>query len=352
MARALVLAERGRASARPNPVVGAVVAVEDRIVGEGWHEFAGGPHAEIVALRAAGGDARGATMYTTLEPCNHQGRTGPCSQALIEAGIARVVYALADPNPTASGGAAVLTGAGIDVVGGLLADWAAEQNEVYLHVHATGRPHVTLKLAQTLDGEIRSSDRWITGRPARVAVHRRRALCDAVLVGSGTVLEDDPRLDVRHVEAPAGQPRPVVLDARGRVPLDAQVVRPGALIYTTDAAAPEHVDALVDAGVTVEVVSAGHDGGVDLRSVLRSLLAHDIQALFVEGGELVTASFVAAGLIDVLMLHIAVTSIGPSGLPAVASATVPAAEAGWRWKTERAGFLGKDLEVVAVPERG
>lgn len=351
MARALVLAERGRASTRPNPVVGAVVVVGDEIVGEGWHAIAGGPHAEIVALQAAGLAARGATVYTTLEPCNHRGRTGPCTQALIEAGVERLVYALDDPNPQAAGGASVLRDAGIDVDGGVLADWAAEQNEVFLHVHTSGRPHVTLKLAQTLDGELRSSDRWITGRPARVAVHRRRALSDAVLVGSGTVLDDDPRLDVRHVEPPARQPRPVVLDARGRTPLDAQVVRPGAIVVTTAASPADHNEALLDAGVAVEVVPAGVDGGVDVAAALNVLLRHDVHALLIEGGELVTASFVAAGLVDVLVLHIAVTAIGPSGLPAVAPATVPPDLAGWRWKTERAGFLGRDLEVVAVPER-
>ncbi|MBW3664005.1 MAG: bifunctional diaminohydroxyphosphoribosylaminopyrimidine deaminase/5-amino-6-(5-phosphoribosylamino)uracil reductase RibD [Actinobacteria bacterium] len=350
MARALALAERGRATTRPNPVVGAVVVRDGEIVGEGWHERAGGPHAEIVALGAAGDGAQGASVYTTLEPCRHRGRTGPCADALIESGVARVVYGLRDPDPLASGGAERLADAGVQVEGGLLADWVAEQNNLFLHVHAHGRPHVTLKLAQTFDGDLRGQGRWITGARARTAVHRIRARVDAVLVGSGTVIEDDPQLDVRHVQAPGGQPRAVVLDARGRTPLDAKVVRPGTIVLTTDAAPAAHATSLAESGVTVELVPAGDHRGIQLDAALKTLMMHDIRSILVEGGASVAASFVAEQLVDILVLHVAVTTVARSSLPSTPASVVPAEDAGWRWRRERARPLGEDLEIVAVPE--
>jgi len=352
MARALALAERGRATTRPNPVVGAVIVRDGDVVGEGWHERAGGPHAEIVALGAAGEAARGATVYTTLEPCAHRGRTGPCADALIVSGVARVVYGLRDPNPLASGGSERLADAGVEVEGGLLADWVAEQNDVFLHVHAHGRPHVTLKLAQTLDGDLRGQGRWITGPRARKTVHRIRARVDAVLVGSGTVIDDDPGLDVRHVDAPGGQPRAVVLDARGRTPLGARVVRPGTIVLTTEAAPAAHATSLAELGVTIELVPAGDRGGIDLDAALKALMTHDIRSVLVEGGGDVAASFVAEQLVDVLVLHVAGTTVGGSGVLRTPVSVIPAGDAAWRWKRERARPLGEDLEIVAVPEAG
>lgn len=323
---------------------------DGEIVGEGWHERAGGPHAEIVALAAAGHAARGATVYTTLEPCTHRGRTGPCADALIESGVARVVYGARDPNPLASGGAESLADAGVQVEGDLLADWVAVQNDVFVHVHAHGRPHVTLKLAQTFDGDLRDQGRWITGTRARTAVHRLRARVDAVLVGSGTVIEDDPQLDVRHVEAPGGQPRAVVLDARGRTPLDARVVRPGTIVLTTEAAPAAHAKSLAQSGVTVELVPAGDRGGIDLDAALKTLMMHDIRSILVEGGADVTASFVAEQLLDVLVLHVAATTTARSNLAGTPPSVIPPEDAGWRWRCERARPLGEDLEIVFVPE--
>ncbi len=349
MARALALAERGRDTARPNPMVGCVVTVGDEIVGEGWHQRPGEAHAEVVALRAAGERARGATAYVTLEPCSHTGRTGPCTTALIEAGVERVVYSLADPNPLAGGGAAVLGEAGIRVEGGLLTEWASTQNEVFLHVHETGRPHVTLKLAQTLDGQLTNpmGNRWITGEMARTTVHRRRALNDVVLVGSQTVIDDDPQLDVRLAEVRGQQPRPVVLDGRGRIPLDAQVVRPGCLVFTHDGPA-EWRRGLADAGV--EVVDVPRVGDrLDLRTVMAELLARDLQAVFIEGGGHVAHSFVRERMVDRLVLHIALTVIGPRGLPRVSPAVDVSPDGDWHWRTQRVGYIGRDLEVVAVP---
>ncbi|MFE6128952.1 bifunctional diaminohydroxyphosphoribosylaminopyrimidine deaminase/5-amino-6-(5-phosphoribosylamino)uracil reductase RibD, partial [Streptomyces sp. NPDC056437] len=215
MGRAITLAARGLGSTSPNPVVGCVITdASGRIVGEGYHQRAGGPHAEVHALRDAGEGARGGTAYVTLEPCNHTGRTGPCSQALVDAGIGRVVYAVADPNPQATGGGDTLRAAGIPAEAGLLAEEAAAGNTAWLTAMRRGRPFVRWKYAATLDGRIAAADRtsrWITSPEARADVHRLRAEADAVVVGSGTARADDPHLAVRGIEG-ATQPLRVVLD--------------------------------------------------------------------------------------------------------------------------------------------
>ncbi|MER7345084.1 bifunctional diaminohydroxyphosphoribosylaminopyrimidine deaminase/5-amino-6-(5-phosphoribosylamino)uracil reductase RibD [Streptomyces aurantiacus] len=233
MRRALALATRGLGFTSPNPVVGCVVLdATGETVGEGYHQRAGGPHAEVHALRAAGEKARGGTAVVTLEPCNHTGRTGPCAQALLDAGIARVVYAVADPTPDATGGAATLRAAGVDVEPGLLAEEAETVNTAWLTSVRTGRPHVTWKYAATLDGRVAAADgssRWITSAASRADVHRLRAECDAVVVGSGTQRADDPQLAVRGIEG-AAQPLRVVVDTHGTA------VRPGARVL--DDAAP------------------------------------------------------------------------------------------------------------------
>ncbi|WJV50080.1 bifunctional diaminohydroxyphosphoribosylaminopyrimidine deaminase/5-amino-6-(5-phosphoribosylamino)uracil reductase RibD [Streptomyces flavofungini] len=236
MRRAVALAARGLGFTSPNPVVGCVVldATGDS-VGEGYHQRAGGPHAEVHALRAAGEKARGGTAVVTLEPCNHTGRTGPCAQALLDAGIARVVYAVADPTPDATGGAATLRAAGVDVESGLLAEEAQTVNAAWLTSVRTGRPHVTWKYAATLDGRVAAADgtsRWISSAESRADVHRLRAECDAVVVGSGTQRADDPHLAVRGplLTDGAAQPLRVVVDTHGTA------VRPGARVL--DDAAP------------------------------------------------------------------------------------------------------------------
>lgn len=351
MARALVLAERGRTTVRPNPLVGCVLVRDGDIVGEGHHERPGGPHAEVVALRAAGPAARGATAYVSLEPCAHTGRTGPCADALIEAGVARVVYAVPDPHAQARGGADRLRASGIAVEGGILEPWARTQNEVFLHAQRTGRPLITLKVAQTLDGELAvAGRRWITGEAARTAVHRYRAASDAVLVGVGTVLTDDPHLGVRHVTPSGPQPRPVVLDGRGRTPNDAAVVRPGAIVVTTPEADAGWASSLEAAGAEVVSVAGGAAGGVDLTAALTVLAERDIQAVLAEPGATLARALVDARLVDRLVAHIAVSLIGPHGMPRLTAHVEPPSGAGWAWRTERTGYLGADLEVVAVPD--
>ncbi len=354
LARAIDLADRGRGRTSPNPTVGCVLVRDGRVVGEGWHGAAGADHAEVVALADAGSDARGATAYVSLEPCAHRGRTGPCVRALIEAGVTEVVFAASDPNPTATGGAEQLRAAGVAVRRGDGAGRVREQNEVFFHVHETGRAHVTLKLAQTLDGRAAARDgssRWITSPDARTAVHALRAEVDGVVVGSGTVLADDPELTVRHVEPVGGQPLPVVLDARGRTPADSRLVARGALIVTTEHAEGRWRDEVEAAGAEIVVgdPAAGHDGGVALEPALRELAARGAHGVLVEGGPTLAGGLLAAGLVDRLILHVAPAIIGGGGLPAVAGPGAATIDDRSRWRIAHVGRLGPDLEVVARP---
>ena len=289
MRRALELAAYGEHTASPNPMVGCVLVRDGEIVGEGFHERPGGPHAEVVALRAAGAAAAGATAYVTLEPCAHQGRTPPCTEALIEAGVARVVLAVADPNPVAAGGSAQLRAAGIDVEVGLLADEAHRLNEVFFHGLRTQRPFFVVKAAVSLDGRIAAADgtsQWLTGKPARERVHALRAAVDAVVVGSQTVLTDNPQLTGRRPGYRGEQPLRVVLDRRGRVGADANVC---------DRSAPTLLYA----------------GGLD--RLPQTLWDRGVRSALVEGGAHVSGSFVRAGLADKLLVHVAPVLLGPAG---------------------------------------
>jgi diaminohydroxyphosphoribosylaminopyrimidine deaminase / 5-amino-6-(5-phosphoribosylamino)uracil reductase len=276
--RALELAERGRGTTHPNPIVGAVLVAEDEVVGEGWHERAGGPHAEVVALEAAGERARGATLYVTLEPCAHHGRTPPCADAIVAAGVARVVVGAPDPNPKTDGqGLARLRDAGVDVelLDGGPALRARRQNEAWRTWIAARRPFVTYKAAVTLDGRVVVPEsRWVTGEESRRRVHELRAASDAVAVGMGTVRADSPRLDARDVEAER-QPRRL---AFGSGPLAE--------------------------GSELELVSG------PLAEELERLAAADVQSLLLEGGPTLATSFLREGLVDKLLLFVAPTLAG------------------------------------------
>ncbi len=346
LARAIGLAEAAQRRSTPNPGVGCVVADTDGIVGEGATGEIGGPHAEVVALARAGVRARGATAYVTLSPCAHIGRTPPCTEALIAAGVGRVIVALADPNPAAAGGERVLAGRGVDVVrlhgDDVYARTVAAQLEAFLTSVNTGRPHVTLKLAQDADGGLQPSpgQRWITSPEARRAVHRWRSSADAVLVGVGTVLADDPRLDVRLV-ATEHQPRPVVLDSTLRTPAHAQVVGRGAVVVTGDRASNARRDALVAAGAQVLEVSTDANGRPDLRVALARLGERGIRRLFAEPGPVLSRSLLGEDLVDRLVLHIA-------GSSTTSRLCVPVdAE---RWEIERLGGVGPD-SVIQVQRR-
>ena len=351
LARAVALAGPAQVVASPNPGVGCVLVADGRVVGEGATGPVGEVHAEVAALTAAGAAARGAHAYVTLEPCAHHGRTPPCTDALVAAGVARVVIGHPDPHPAAAGGAVQLAAAGVVVAGPPPADHLiraaiAEQLEGFLTLVAYGRPHVTVKLAQTTDGALAvDGRRWVTGRSARAAVHRWRAQRDAVLVGVGTVLADDPRLDVRAV-ATAHQPRPVVLDAAARTPPTAAVVRPGAIVVISPAASTAARTALADRGVEVVEVPAARPDGVELRAALEALAARGIATVFAEPGRTLGRALVAAGLVDRLVLHVA-AELG-DGPPARALEPPPGAA----WRATRVGGAGADLVLHLVPSTG
>ena len=329
MARALELAARGLETAHPNPRVGCVIARGEHIVGEGWHARAGEPHAEVHALRAAGAAAAGATAYVTLEPCSHHGRTPPCVEALIAAGIARVMFAVADPNPQVNGeGARVLREHGVRVESGLLADEAAELNAGFLKRMRTGRPWVRVKLAMSLDGRTALSNgdsHWITGTAAREDVQHWRARSGAVMTGIGTVLADDPRLDVRLSEPP-GAVRPallrVILDSRLRTPPAARLFSiPGeVLLLSTHPRGDDDEQcarrrAALAGRATLEALAADAQAHVSLEAVLTLLARREINELWVEAGPRLAGALLAARLVDELILYVAPRLLGPQGRP-------------------------------------
>ena len=329
MARAVALAGKGLTTTHPNPRVGCVIARGERIVGEGWHERAGEPHAEIHALRAAGAEASGATAYVTLEPCSHQGRTGPCAEALIAAHVARVVFAVPDPDPRVNGrGAQMLRNAGIEVACGLLERQATELNPGFLKRMRTGRPWVRVKLAMSLDGRTAlagGASRWITGEAAREDVQHWRARSSALLTGIGTMLADDPRLDVRLPAAPAG-PRPeplrVVLDSRLKTPPDARIFCTGGavLILASQTAAGRDGDfdfrrARLVQHAAVEVLAADGRGRPRLSDVLDLLGRQEVNELWVEAGARLAGAFLEHCLADELLLYVAPKVLGPQARP-------------------------------------
>ena len=356
MRRAIALAARGLGSTSPNPVVGCVVLdAAGRTAGEGWHRRAGGPHAEVYALGAAGSRARGGTAVVTLEPCDHTGRTGPCTGALIAAGVARVVYAVADPTPAAAGGAAALRSAGIRVEAGPLAAEAARGNEAWLTAVVRCRPFVLWKYAATLDGRSAAADgtsRWITGPEARADVHRLRAEADAVVVGSGTLRADDPSLTARDRGPDVVQPLRVVLDTEASV-------RPGARVL--DGAAPTLVaiadDApagrLADGCRRAEIVRlprAKTGRGLDLAALLAALYRRDVRSVLLEGGPTLAGAFLAAGAVDKVVGYLAPALLG-AGPAALAGTGVTTIADALRLDLAETRPLGADLRVTARPRR-
>ena len=321
MARALQLAANGLYDTAPNPAVGCVLVKDARIVGTGWTAPAGGPHAEIVALKAAGAAARGATAYVTLEPCCHTGRTGPCTKALLAAGVARVVFAGRDPNPRVNGGgAAELAAAGVTVEGGVMEHEAEPLNRGFFTRMRTGVPYVRSKLAASLDGRTalaNGASQWITSAEARGDVHRWRARSSAVLTGSGTIVDDDPSLDARRAEAEIPesigikQPLRVVIDARLKMPPTAKTLSlPGeVLVLTTRALDDPKAEALRAAGARVDRI-AGDVEHCDLRAVIAHLGALEINDVWVEAGAGLNGALLKAGLIDELIIYMAPRVLG------------------------------------------
>ncbi len=323
MTLALELAENGAATTSPNPMVGAVVVRDGRVVGRGWHERAGMPHAEVNAIEDAGPLARGADLYVTLEPCNHTGRTPPCTDAVLRAGIRRVYSAMGDPNPgVAGGGHRRLAAAGVAVTTGLLEERARRLNGAFITHCRTGRPRVLLKVAATLDGRIatRTGDsRWVTNPLSRAFVHELRHRCDAILVGVGTVAADDPSLTTRLPAGGGVDPMRIVLDTRLSIPVGSRILHQRSdaptLIVTGPGVDPERHRAVAATGA--RVLEAETDArGIDLHGLLDRLGAMKVTSLLVEGGGRVAASALASGVVDRLYLFLAPKLLGgDDGVP-------------------------------------
>lgn len=347
MAHALRLAERGLYTTSPNPRVGCVLVQADRLVGEGWHLRAGEPHAEVHALRAAGEKARGATAYVTLEPCCHHGRTPPCADALIAAGVRRVVAAMQDPNPLVAGqGLQKLRAAGIEVECGLMEAAARELNVGFVARMSRGMPWVRSKIAASLDGRTalnNGTSKWITGEAARRDVQHWRARSCAVLTGVGTVLADDPQLNVRM--AGARQPLRVVLDSHLRLPPTARILAGGALVYT---ASPDEGKRAALHGAGAEVVTLpGAEGQVDLPAVLRDLAQRGVNEVLVEAGRTLNGALLKAGLVDELVLYLAPQLLGDAarGLAELGELTQLDQRVDLQWRDMRQ--VGGDLRIIA-----
>lgn len=354
MARALRLAERGRCSTRPNPRVGCVLVRDGSVVGEGFHHHAGGPHAERVALAVAGEQARGATAYVTLEPCCHHGRTPPCTEGLIEAGIQRVVYAADDANPrVAGGGARALRAEGIVVTSGLMAAASRDLNRGFFSRHERGRPWLTLKLGMSLDGRValaNGASQWITGDASRADVQRLRAGSCAILTGIGTVLDDDPRLDVRDARFDLGgkPPARVVLDSTLRLSPSARLLTlPGVCHVFTTASAPAQA-ALEAVGAQVHVMP-GDVSRLDLPAVFARLAALDFNEVLAECGPTLAGALLDAGLVDELVVYIAPMVLGAEARGAFASRPLQVLQDATRWQLVDARRVGSDLRLRYFP---
>lgn len=361
MARAIQLAWRGRYSTHPNPRVGCVICRDGGIVGEGWHERAGEPHAEVHALKAAGLKARGATAYVTLEPCSHHGRTPPCAEALVDAGVARVVVAMTDPNPAVSGrGLQLLQEAGIEVLQGVLENEAEKLNPGFLKYMRTGHPFFRIKVAASLDGRTAMASgesQWVTGPPARRDVQRLRAMSAAIVTGIGTVLADDPSLTVRPGEmgalgdavAPGGQPPRIILDRLLRTPPTARILTNGPvrIICDSDCLDSGEASKLQAAGATLHGVPVT-EKRLDLRAVAQVLTDAGLNEILVEAGPVLSGAFVAAGLADELWLYQAPVFLGSDGMPTVTLAISRMADRK-QWTVRERRQIGDDQRLILTP---
>ncbi|MDX2438768.1 MAG: bifunctional diaminohydroxyphosphoribosylaminopyrimidine deaminase/5-amino-6-(5-phosphoribosylamino)uracil reductase RibD [Acidobacteriota bacterium] len=355
MGRALELAALGRHGASPNPMVGAVILDhEGHLAGEGYHAAFGGPHAEVIALAEAGDQARDGTLYITLEPCAHHGKTPPCTDAVLAAGLKRVVIALAEPTKTAGGGIDRLRAEGVEIQEGPGSERSRILNRRWLRWAQFHRPWVTLKTAVSLDGRIATrtgQSKWITGEEARHRGLELREEHDAILVGVETVLADDPQLTRRLDLNPAGGWKRIVLDSTLRTPGDAQVVRhqpeTTVIVHTAEASAEDR-RRLREAGVELVELRAGDDGRIDLEALLDRLARKEVAALLVEGGPTVHGSFHDADLIDEIALFVAPFLIGGPAPATVAGRGIPTLDMARRFDFEAMERRGQDLEIRAV----
>ncbi len=342
MRRALGLAEKGMFTATPNPRVGCVLVTGDKVVGQGWHEKTGGPHAEARALLQASAAAKGATAYVTLEPCNHHGKTPPCAEALIQAKVVRVVAAMRDPNPASKKGGDALAAAGIDFEHGLLEEEARELNIGFVSRMTRGRPWVRMKIAATLDGRTALSNgvsQWITGEPARKDGHRWRARACAILTGAGTIRADDPQLTVRDVDTPR-QPLRVIADSHLETPPGARILQGDkVLIFAArEGAAPPNAEV---------VVLPNPQGKVELKKMLEELARRGINELHVEGGFKLNGSLVREGCVDEFLIYLNPSLLGDSAQGMVNLAEVTSLDQRVALKLRSVERVGDDIRIIA-----
>lgn len=356
MQRVLDLAEKGYSTTHPNPRVGCVIVNNGVIVGEGYHKQTGGLHAEREALRAASDKARGGTAYVNLEPCCHQGRTPPCTDGLIDAGITRVVAAILDPNPLVSGGGVdLLKEAGITVETGLMEQEALFLNKGFVNRMARQKPWVTLKSAATLDGrtaDFEGNSKWITGEKARSEVQKLRASSSAVLTGIGTVLSDDPQLNVRVDGENVRQPMRVVLDSQLRIPLESKIIgNDERLLIFTLSQDNDKISQLIELGVEViQQTASANTQKLDLEQVLSELAKWECNEVLVEAGQTLSGAFLSAGLVDELVLFYAGTLMGDHGKSMFAfDAPLPFADR-VEYRVKHVEMVDVDFKVVAISE--
>ncbi|MDO8568734.1 MAG: bifunctional diaminohydroxyphosphoribosylaminopyrimidine deaminase/5-amino-6-(5-phosphoribosylamino)uracil reductase RibD [Dehalococcoidales bacterium] len=353
MKLSLRLARRGLGKTHPNPMVGAVLVKDGKVIGQGYHHYFGGAHAEIDAIKNAGGSVKGATLYVTMEPCSHYNKkTPPCVDALVRSGIARVVVGSLDPNPQVNGrGIGILKQHGIDTKAGVLEDQCRVLNEAHFKFMTTGLPLVTVKFAETIDGRIataKGSSKWISSGESRKLAHRLRALNDAVMVGIGTVLADDPQLTVRLVKG--RNPVRIIIDSKLRIPLEANILKSResapVIIATTSRADKTKQGALRDMGAEVLTVGANESGDVELKELLVKLGQRGIASLLVEGGSEVITSLLGLGLVDKLVVFIAPKIMG-EGIEAVGDLHIDRVDKAIKLTYERIRRSGADLVIEA-----
>lgn len=356
MARALELAAKGRGKTFPNPMVGAVIVKGGKVIAEGYHQGVGRDHAEVVALKKAGSKAKGATVYVTLEPCCHTGNTGPCTEALIAAGVKRVVYASNDPDQRVNGkGARRLRQAGVEVVRGILKDQAERLNDIYYTYNRTGRPYVILKIAQTLDGRIatRNGDsQWVSGSAALKMVHQLRSEVDAVAVGMGTVRTDNPSLTVRLIKG--SNPYRLIVTGSARIPAGCKLIANNKDFRTIVATSSAAVDRLSrkrgNTNLIYWKIKSGRNGRLDLADLIVKAGEFGLRSILVEGGATLATSFVRAGLVDKLILVMAPKLLG-RGIEAIDDLGFKALREAIPVRDISVERLGQDIVCTGYPER-
>ena len=348
MALALQLAARGLYSTSPNPRVGCIIVKDGKIIGEGWHQKAGEPHAEIHALMEAGMAAQGATVYVTLEPCSHHGRTPPCADALVGAGVSKVIAAAQDPNPNVAGnGLARLKAAGIEILTGLMEAQSRELNEGFFKRMVYGHPLVRIKTASSLDGKTALSSgesKWITGEAARADVHRMRARSCAILTGIETVLTDNPQLNARGIET-VRQPIKVIVDSTLRTPPESEILKGAKTLIACAAPDAKKASALEAAGAEI-ICLPGSDGKVDLKSLLSRLAQKGVNEVMTEAGPRLNGALIAAGLVDEWVQYVAPCLLGSAARPLFELNEPGSMQERLNWKLADQRMLGSDLRLT------